>query len=124
MYHLCGYHIIRFIHVLKMNIDEKNALAELKSLLQSTFAGGVTDVVLFGSRTHGMAGPDSDFDVLVVLKEKADWKTERAVSDICYDIELKYGIPLDTHIIGEEELITLRGKQPVYSNALSRGLRV
>jgi len=37
-------------------------------------------------------------------------------------IELKYNIITDTHVLGESELSTLRGKQPIYVNAIERGI--
>lgn len=78
---------------------------------------------MFGSRVFGGSTKDSDFDKLIVLKKKVDWKQEREISDMCYDIESKYDIILDTHVIGEEELSTLRGKQPIFVNALEKGIR-
>lgn len=97
-------------------------LGELNSLLRNRFADDLKDVILFGSSVSGGTRSDSDYDVLVVLRNKATWEIERAVSDLCYDLELKYGIMIDTHVIGVEELSTLRGKQPVFVNALSDGL--
>ena len=41
---------------------------------------------------------------------------------MCYEIDLKYNIITDTHIIGESELLTLRGKQPIFVNAISNGI--
>jgi len=78
--------------------------------------------VLFGSQASGKAHKDSDYDILIVLKQKADWRIEREISDVCYEIDLKYDIITDTHIIGESELLTLRGKQPIFVNALTNGL--
>jgi predicted nucleotidyltransferase len=79
---------------------------------------------LFGSQVYGNSHKDSDYDLLVILKDKADWKIEREISDMCYEIDLKYNIITDTHIISEPELSTLRGKQPIFVNAISNGLHV
>jgi len=38
------------------------------------------------------------------------------------DIDLKYNILLDVHLISVRELNTIRGKQPVYINALKYGI--
>jgi predicted nucleotidyltransferase len=78
--------------------------------------------VLFGSQANGKARKDSDYDILIILKKKADWMIEREISDVCYEIDLKYNIITDTHVIGESELLTLKGKQPIFVNALSYGL--
>ena len=78
--------------------------------------------MLFGSQVYGKADKNSDYDILIILKKKPDWKTEREISDMCYEIDLKYEIITDTHIIGESELLTLRGKQPIFVNAIADGL--
>lgn len=105
-----------------MRVNKKSVLKDLNHLLKSKFPDDLKDIVLFGSQVSGKADKDSDYDILVILKQKADWKTEREISDICYEIELKYNIITDTHIIGEPELSTLRGKQPIFVNAISNGL--
>ena len=106
----------------QMRINKKMVLKDLNFLLKSRFADDLKDLVLFGSQAYGDANKDSDYDILIVLKEKADWKVEREISDICYEVDLKYNIITDTHVIGESELITLRGKQPIFVNAISKGL--
>jgi predicted nucleotidyltransferase len=105
-----------------MRVSNKILLKDLSHLLKSRFSDNLKDVVLFGSQAYGKAHKDSDYDILVILKQKVDWKTEREISDICYEIDLKYNIITDTHIIDESELATLRGKQPIYVNAISNGL--
>ncbi|HNV81691.1 MAG: nucleotidyltransferase domain-containing protein [Tenuifilaceae bacterium] len=105
-----------------MRINKRNLLNDLKYRLKSRFSDNLKDVVLFGSHVTGKAHKDSDYDILIVLKQKVDWKTEREISDICYEIDLKYNIITDTHVMSEPELGTLRGKQPIFVNALSNGL--
>lgn len=105
-----------------MNINNREILNDFNQLLRLHLSDNLKDLVLFGSRTTGKAKKDSDYDFLVILKQKADWKTEREISDLSYEIELKYNIITDTHVLGESELSTLRGKQPIYVNAIERGI--
>jgi uncharacterized protein len=107
-----------------MRVNKKIVLKDLSQLLKSRFPDNIKEIVLFGSQVYGKTHKDSDYDILVILKQKPDWKTEREISDICYEIDLKYDIITDTHILGEPELSTLRGKQPIYTNAISKGLHV
>ena len=104
-----------------MRTNKKHILTELNNLLRARLSDNLKDVVLFGSRTFGKSYIDSDYDILIVLKNKVDWKREREISDLCYEIDLKYNIITDTHIISEAELSTLRGKQPIFINALEKG---
>ncbi len=105
-----------------MSIDKQIILKDLSYLLKSRFSDNVKDIVLFGSHVYGKAHTDSDYDILIILKQKVDWKIEREISDLCYEIDLKYDIITDTHILDELELSTLRGKQPIFVNAISNGL--
>jgi predicted nucleotidyltransferase len=107
-----------------MTETHKRILTDLKAQLTHRYHSELKDVVLFGSQLIDKATKDSDYDILIVLKHHSDWKTEREISDICYEIELKYGIITDTHILSEDELNDLRGKQPIFINALSNGFHV
>jgi predicted nucleotidyltransferase len=103
-------------------MNKKVVLNDLNDLLKARFADILKDVVLFGSQVNGTAHKDSDYDFLIVLKQKVDWKTEREISDLCYEIDLKYDILTDIHILSEGELSTIRGRQPIFVNALAYGL--
>lgn len=105
-----------------MKANKQLVLHDLSTLLKNRFADNLKDVVLFGSHASGKAHSDSDYDFLIILKNQADWKIEREISDLCYEIDLKYNIITDTHIIGESELYKLRGKQPIFVNAISNGI--
>jgi len=103
---------------------EEAVYRDLKDILVIKLQDELSDFVLFGSRVSGKSHADSDYDVLIVLKHKPDWELEREISDICFEIDLKYNVITDTLIISEPELQNLRGKQPVYINALANGLRL
>jgi predicted nucleotidyltransferase len=105
-----------------MKPNNKVILSDLSQILRAKYSDNLKDVVLFGSQVSGNSGIDSDYDILIILKQKADWKIEREISDLCYEIDLKYNIITDTHVISEPELVTLRGKQPIYTNAIAKGL--
>ena len=105
-----------------MKMDKRLVLNDLSNLLKARFADDLKDVVLFGSQANGTAHKDSDYDFLIILKQKVDWKTEGEISDLCYEIDLKYEIITDLHILSEGELSTIRGKQPIFVDALANGL--
>lgn len=99
-------------------------LHELKRVLQMKFGEDIQEVILFGSRITGDATEFSDYDILIILKQKPDRNQKRKISEICYDIELQNEILIDTHIISEAELNTLRGKQPIFQRAIRKGIHV
>lgn len=99
-------------------------LKDLKQSLNNKFGDNIKDVILFGSQASGTSEEYSDYDILIILKQKPDWKYEREISKLCYMIDLKYNIIIDIHILAESELFTLRGKQPIYINAINNGIYV
>jgi predicted nucleotidyltransferase len=97
-------------------------LKELKNQLRERFGDDIRKVILFGSQISNEPKNDSDFDILIVLAKKPDWQYRKLISNCCYEIDLKYNIVTDTHILSESELKTLRGKQPVFLNAVRKGI--
>lgn len=104
-----------------MTNDKLKILNDLKQSLTKQLSDNLIDIVLFGSQLSDTSNKDSDYDILILVKNKTDWKLERVISDICYDIDLKYGILTDTHILSEADLDTPRGKQPIFVNAIKLG---
>ena len=103
-------------------IDKKTIIRELKKHLQEKLGNYILDVILFGSQAMGTSNHDSDYDILILVKTKPDWKIRSTISDFCYDIDLKYDIITDIHILSEGELNSLRGKQPIFQNAIQKGI--
>ena len=102
--------------------DKLSILRDLKAYLQMNSVGSVKDIILFGSQAHGNPSENSDYDVLIVLGSDYTARDENRIYDLCYDIDLKYNILLDVHLISLKELGSIRGKQPVFVNAIKSGL--
>jgi uncharacterized protein len=47
------------------------------------------EIILFGSRARGDCGPDSDWDFLILLKDKLTSEKEELIRNRIYDIELE-----------------------------------
>ena len=105
-----------------MNVDSKIILTELKNHLIKNLSNPVKDVILFGSQARGDSQKYSDYDVLIVLDNDYSWKDENSILDLCYDIDLKFDILLDVHIISSKELNSVRGRQPVFQKAIKSGI--
>ena len=105
-------------------IDKLIILSDLKNHLTANYGKTVKEVVLFGSQVQGDPKEYSDFDVLIVLEKNYTGKDENQILDLCYDIDLKYNILIDVHLISSKELNSVRGKQPIFLNALKSGIYV
>lgn len=103
-------------------IDRLTILRDLKKYLQIGLNDSVKDIILFGSQSSGNTTDSSDYDILIVLERDYDARVENKVYDLCYDIDLKYNIIIDAHLISRRELKTLKGKQPIYTKAIKTGL--
>ncbi len=106
-------------------MNNTQVINKLKETLILQFGEIINDVVLFGSRANGKSTEQSDYDVIIVLKNDYDWTFEKEISKTIYKFELKYGIFTDVHLISESQIKnTLRGKDPLFVNALSNGIYV
>jgi uncharacterized protein len=105
-----------------MRTKNEKILSELKNHLIRNYGNSVKDVVLFGSHARGDSNKYSDYDVLIILKNDYSGQDENKILDLCYDIDLKHDILLDVHIISIKELETIRGKQPIFTNAIKSGI--
>lgn len=104
-------------------MDSNQAIIrDLKNYLLSVIGDKIKDVILFGSRAYSRSSGGSDYDILIILNSKYDWKEECEIIDLCYDIDLKYDIIIDPHIISIFELNELRGRQPIFSKAIKSGI--
>ena len=97
----------------------------LKKELKRTLGESIRDIILFGSQAENKAHKDSDFDVLIILNSECDKNSRDIILAVIYNIELEHDIFIDFKIISTHELKnTLRGKQPIFTNAIQSGLYV
>ncbi len=103
--------------------DKTTILNELKALLIAEFGKDIENVILFGSQTTGKAHENSDYDVLIILNRDYDWEYQDKITSVLYSLELEYDIFIDTKLISVDELQnTIRGKQPLYVDAIEKGI--
>jgi uncharacterized protein len=103
-------------------IDNNKILSELKNHLIKNYGNSVKEVILFGSQARGASKEFSDYDILIVLQKDYSGKDENQILDLCYDIDLKYNILIDAHLISSKELNSIHGRQPVFVNAIKNGV--
>lgn len=102
--------------------DNSKILSDLKNHLITNYGNSVMHVILFGSQARGNSKEYSDYDILIVLDKDFSGKDENQILDLCYDIDLKYNILIDAHLISSRELKSVRGRQPVFVNAIKSGI--
>ena len=98
-------------------------LQDLKKHLNRHLGNEVSSLILFGSQAKNSEHAGSDYDVLIIMKNRQNWKTKDKIIDLCYEIDLKHDIIIDPHILSEDEINTLRGRQPIFITAMQTGIR-
>ena len=100
-------------------------LKELKGKLVNQLGDNIVKIILFGSQANGMAKDDSDYDVLIVLKNDYDYNYKKKIIEICYELELEYEIFIDVLLVSLHELKhTIKGKEPLIIEALDEGILI
>ena len=76
-------------------------LRECKRLIQQ-YAPNAT-VLLYGSVARGVAGPDSDWDLLVLTVAPPTPAQRRGISDALYGLELQHGLVISELVCSRDE---------------------
>lgn len=85
----------------------------------------MAQVRLFGSTARGVSVDGSDIDVLVVLTEKVTHRMHNTISDIAFEINLKYGSIISIVVFDEETWDSDPLKlTPFYSDVLRDGVAI
>jgi predicted nucleotidyltransferase len=85
------------------------ALAEAKARLAALYGERLERVVLYGSHARGDARPDSDVDLLVVLRGEVEPYTEiKRTGLLALDLLLDYGADVSIQPYGVEDAADTR----------------
>ena len=87
-------------------MDERirQILQELKAEMQARYGDRFSRMLLYGSCARGDAEPDSDIDVLVVLKGEVDTRKEmNAVFDVVYKFCYEYDTVIQYIVVSERK---------------------
>jgi predicted nucleotidyltransferase len=108
--------------VRNLSPNESAALRRLKDALSRDFR--LVELRLFGSKARGDSDKESDIDVLVVL-EDCDWETKKAVSHLCFNINIEHSVLLVPVLYSRAEYESeLTKVTPFYQNVRKEGVLV
>jgi predicted nucleotidyltransferase len=98
-------------------------LRELRAIYEAHYGPRLVRLILYGSQARGDAEPDSDIDVLVVLRDCGPMTQERTlcrreITDLC----LKYDTVIMPIYVSEERY--LHSEMPLFRNVRHEGVAV
>jgi len=70
--------------------EDKALLRQLKAAIRRHLADA--EILLYGSVARGRAGPESDYDVLILTEQPLAWAQEEAVRSAVYELELEHDV--------------------------------
>ena len=102
----------------------RKILRELKKGLAEIYGDQLKAVILFGSFARGEGHlPDSDIDVMVVLKGEFNyWEMDKLSSELVANLSLKHDALISTKLASETQYAN--SKMPLYINVRKEGVAV
>lgn len=103
--------------------EQAQALREIKKELEHQFE--LDSLVLFGSIVRGEADKESDIDLLVLTSNKLDRTSRHEITDIVFEINLKYATNFSTLVVDSQTWDTgLISVLPICDEVNSEGIAV
>ncbi len=103
----------------------RRVLGNFAGELRKTYRQNYSRLVVFGSEARGKARPDSDVDVLVVLKnEKDHWSEFNRVIRLAYEVTFGQGIPVVLSAFVSTEKQYRKGGSPFLTSIKKEGIAV
>ena len=100
-------HIIQLI---RQKVDELDNTAE---------------IILYGSRARGDNKPDSDWDVMILLKRKnVDKKVEQTFRHHLLDLELEIGVPVSVFVYSKSDWEGKYSITPLFRSIKKEGILI
>lgn len=110
--------------MIKLPSEEQAWLDAYCHVLRERFRNLVEEIVIFGSKARGDAGPESDLDLLVVLRE-GDRQTKKEVRHIGHLLAVTSAVVPSIMVYTLQEwLMRKKGGSPIYQAIMRDGVRV
>lgn len=112
-----------FIRNMNINDKLKNILTQLRSHFEQLYGDRLTQMVLYGSQARGDADPDSDIDVLVVLKApvQAGEEIDRTLQIVAH-LSLQNDRVISCQFMNEEKFTNYQS--PLLRNIRKEGILI
>jgi len=107
-----------------LNDAEGQALTEFIRRIQEQLDGILLSVHLFGSKARGEGTPESDIDVLIVVRD-ASWEIRKRILHLAADICLEYDLNLSPRVWSLPHFYEMQRLQSLlYQNIQREGIEL
>ncbi|CUS03968.2 protein of unknown function [Candidatus Promineifilum breve] len=100
-------------------VNESEAIEVFKNALCAELEHQLFEIWLFGSKARGEAIPDSDLDLLVVVRDLAPsirWRIRELAADCSFD----YDVLINTHILDQSGWEAHAGQKSTFWREIER----
>lgn len=99
---------------------------KIRNIIEKNLNGYTLEkIILFGSRARGNNDTDSDYDVLVIIKEEPDWISRENVCSEIRKVLAKEDINIDLLIRSSNYIETVQDEQGnVINTAIEEGIEM
>lgn len=99
---------------------------KIRNIIEKNLNGYTLEkIILFGSRARGNNDTDSDYDVLVIIKEEPDWISRENVCSEIRKVMAKEDINIDLLIRSSYYIETVQNEQGnVINTAIEEGIEM
>ena len=102
---------------------QSKALRQIKTKVMAGFP--VVDFVLYGSVARGEADDESDVDIMIVVSEPITRFKRHEITDIVFDVNLKFGTNFSTLVVDQESWETgIISVLPLRNEIMRDGIRL
>ncbi len=105
-----------------LELEERKTLERFKKKVLNELRDRVFSIIVYGSLARGTYTKDSDIDILVIGRDKKDWKK---VSEIAYEIDFEneFRTFITTIFLTKDEFeYRLKAGDPFIHNVLKEGV--
>jgi uncharacterized protein len=114
---------MRHLEDIDLTPDQKQSLQELHFQLTSQVK--IESLILFGSVARGEADAESDIDLLVLTSELLSSPERHQITDLVFEINLKYGTNYSTLVVDQKSWDTgLLSILPIHIETIKDGVTV
>jgi len=104
-------------------LEEKQLLEQCRNTVLSIEPHA--EIILYGSHARGESGPDSDYDIFVLVDRALTRELEDSISFALYDLEYEADVILSVHVYEKSFFQSPLGQvMPLFNHVRTQGIRL